>query len=149
VTHADIDAALAFARAASARADAATPGPWLHVAVTGRVRRSAALNIYTADVQQLIVSDSDTLDTAEFIAAARSDVPALAGAVRRLANEVRTLRAILSDATSESAMYAQGVRDSLAVVEAVDASADGGSSTRHGVFLALGAVRTLLPENKT
>jgi hypothetical protein len=123
MTEEEIKAALTLAAEAKTRADAATPGPWLHVAVTGQTRRSTALNIYTADVQQLIVSDSDTLDTAEFIAAARRDVPALADLVRRLADELLIVRAILSDAMSESRMYRHGyeqaVKDALPEVDKV------------------------------
>lgn len=147
MTHDDIKAALALAAVAKARARAATRGPWLHVAVTGQTRRSTALNIYTADVQQVIVSDADTLDTAEFIAASRQDVPALADAVRLLADELLTTWAALSDMKSESGMYAIGVRDSLAAVERIDClhplMAD--PLGLLGKSVVLGAVRALLP----
>jgi hypothetical protein len=146
MTPAEMDAALTLAEEASKRADAATPGPWLHFAVTGQSRGSTFLGIYTADAQQVIVSDCDGLDTAEFLCAARQDVPALAHLIRRLVDEVLTLRAVLADATAESAMYERGVRDALAAVEAADDSysADGGS-TRRGIVRALAAVRALLP----
>jgi hypothetical protein len=140
VTPDDINAALALAADAQARADAATPGPWVAVAHHDQDCFSVVVRGTVRYVAGVMVSEP----TADFIAAVRQDVPALADAVRRLADEVRTLRAILSDATSESSMYAQGVRDALAAVETVDASADGGSSTRQGVFLARDAVRALL-----
>ncbi len=148
MTEADIKAALTLAREAQARADAATPGPWLHIAVTGQARGSTSLDVYTANGHDLITRDCDDLDTAEFLAAARSDVPALADLVRRLAGEVLTLRAILSDATSESRMYEQGVRDSLAAIEAIGTQ---GVRSLPGFAVSwrdvLAAVRALLEPN--
>ncbi len=80
-----------------ARAEAATPGPWMawreyHGPVT-------AWRICTHDGNREVVAGDEGAiesgDDAEFIAHARSDVPALVGEVERLRGRMREARALL------------------------------------------------------
>lgn len=134
-----VEAILTLAAAAKARADAATPGPWetdLHTVVgPGGMIAETARSPW--DLGACIAN-------AAFVASCRQDVPDLADTVRLLVDELLVAWAILSDATSESAMhrhgYAQGVRDSLAAVEAIH------GPPYNEFRAAAAAVRALLPE---
>lgn len=88
-----------------ARADAATPGPWRlgGPAMTSEVwadRDSAGWDaFYVAQTTRRLNPATDQSEAdAEFIAAARADVPALLAEVTRLTTELAEARKLLSDA---------------------------------------------------
>lgn len=93
MTAADLDRLTAAAQDALARADAATEGPWRDGPMGDVESDDGIAGIWVAHD----VCDSDRA----FIAAARSDVPALARAVLDLAAEVRHLRADLDARATE------------------------------------------------
>jgi hypothetical protein len=87
----------AMARAAKARADAATGGPWEATAEddgTPVVFRPM-VDVAMGAVQVIMTADWGTDEDAEFIAAARVDVPAMADALLEMTAEARRLRAII------------------------------------------------------
>ncbi len=129
MTTEEIKAALTLADAAKGRADRASPGPWDEIDALGG---HGAEGFFGCGEKNIT-----------FVAAARSDVPVLADLVRRLADECLMLQAILSDATSESAMYEQGVRAALNHLKTL-AREEPSGSVRTGLTLAVSAVRVLL-----
>lgn len=77
--------------AIAARADTATPGPWTWL--EGEIRGG-----YDTGIQRPWVADSDDDSDGEFIAHARTDVPALLAEVRRLRAANAALHQITVDA---------------------------------------------------
>ena len=72
-------------KAIEARANAATPGPWVHETRYGAIGAVEAGNEALAQVQQRVARDNNRRDTdAAFIAHARTDIPSLVDEVRRL-----------------------------------------------------------------
>ena len=84
----DLDATSTLAREAKARADRATPGPWAVVAgeTNGPFGVCAGRQIISCAAALI-----ERHETATFIAAARTDVPAIADAVLALVERVREL----------------------------------------------------------
>lgn len=93
------------AAAAAARADKATPGPWFRDSCemcTGVSKGTCAAD------REFFIADDTTYANAEFIAAARDDIPTLATAVDELCAEVERLQC----------EYARGRADERAAVVA-------------------------------
>lgn len=93
----DLEAARKTAEEAQRRADKATPGPW---EVTGGHNRDR-YSVRVIDNPRRAVTgwgrvESDLVD-AEFIAEARSDVPALCALIRDMADEIGRYQKILAD----------------------------------------------------
>ena len=110
----DLDATSTLAREAKARADRATPGPW----VCGerwqrgpknkrRDTHPALTAIASVGLGQCVLTEHDggfyPTNDQKFIASARTDVPALADAVLALVEMVRVLERNISEAAIDAA----------------------------------------------
>lgn len=93
--------------AIKARAEAATPGPWEGATASTYVRGVYTLSEYfvrcpeddVAIASEILepATSQPSIDNAAFIAAARTDVPALVAEVERLQGQVAMLRDVMSD----------------------------------------------------
>ena len=84
-----------------ARCDAATPGPWVARLVYNAVYGAEAEGVRSEPDGTMICGPGfphPGAEDAEFIAAARADVPALLEEISRLREEVSVLRDLLVDA---------------------------------------------------
>ncbi len=121
----DLDALVRLAVEAKARADKASDGPWEYDPVldgTIESARGGAVASVAEHTSSLAVSHSGEMYSgadARFIAAARSDVPALADAVMALTDEVRGLRV---DRYAYRAMLADSEMDGEIKMEQRDAA---------------------------
>jgi hypothetical protein len=105
-----------------ARADAAIPGPWTFELCHGcdsRGRLDVSVQAHGAEVPIAMWDDGDKdmgyyhEPTAEFIAAAREDVPALLVEVARLRNALNELRALRDAEASGDLGASAGVGASM------------------------------------
>lgn len=100
----DLDAIRAAATAARERSRAATPGPWL-AADDSSDTNDPCWSVDAGDAAGGCVAPFQTKANAEFIAAARSDVPTLATGALVLADELTRLRAaVVAHLAAESAL---------------------------------------------
>lgn len=83
--------------AIEARANAATEGPWDSYTVPGTGRIAGYVAVAISDTEMQIARFEGGFFDAEFIAHARTDVPALVARVRELEAAVERVRALVGD----------------------------------------------------
>lgn len=119
--------------AIEARANAATDGPWWHYGDGFREIHGPQNDEEDGWAPQVAVAGDDgTLPDAEFIAHARTDIPALVAEVRRLRAQVEAVRHILSSGYADFQAFQADLRAAVALDVVLDAATGAAASRPRG-----------------